>query len=143
MKVRIKTDDGNALFYETAGAAGFDFKCNQDYTIEPGDFALVETGTVVEIPYGYMLQIQPRSSTYKKHGLMQANGVGIIDSDYRGETDTIKFGYINMSKVIQHIEKGTRIWQGVFIKVEQADFEVIDSMWDNTTRGGFGTTGIK
>jgi dUTPase len=48
-----------------------------------------------------------------------------------------------MSKITQVIEKGTRIWQWVFIKVEQADFEVVDSMWENATRWGFGTTGVK
>jgi dUTPase len=67
MKTRIKTSDGKALFYETTGACAFDFKCTQDYTFEPGDFMLVETGTVVEIPAGYLLQCQPRSSTFKKH----------------------------------------------------------------------------
>jgi dUTPase len=48
-----------------------------------------------------------------------------------------------MSKETQFIEKGTRIWQGVFIKIERADFEVVDSMGDNKTRGGFGTTWVK
>lgn len=143
MKVRIKTQDGNALFYETSGAVAFDFKCTQDYTFEPGDFHLVETGTVVEIPQGYMLQIQPRSSTFKKHGLMQVNGVGIIDQDYCGEEDSIKFAYMNMTNKTQHIEKGTRIWQGVFVKIEKAEFEVVEKMWNDNSRWGFGTTGIK
>jgi len=143
MKVRIKTSDGEPLFYESKGAVGFDFKCTQDYTFQPGEFQLVETGTVIEIPEGYMLQIQPRSSTFKKHGLMQVNSVGIIDQDYCGEDDTMKFAYMNMSKEAQTIEKGTRIWQGVFVKVAIADFEIVDSMWDNQSRGGFGTTGIK
>lgn len=142
MKVRIKTSDWNTLNYETIGAAWFDFKCTEDYNFEPGDFKLVETGTVVEIPKGYMLQIQPRSSTYKKHGLMQVNWVWIIDSDYCWDTDTIKFGYINMSKKTQIIEKGTRIGQWVFIKVEQADFELVDKM-ENKDRWGFWTTWIK
>lgn len=143
MKVRIKTPDGEPLFYESKGAVGFDFKCTQDYIFQPGEFQLVETGTVVEIPEGYMLQIQPRSSTFKKHGLIQVNSVGIIDQDYCGDTDTMKFAYMNMSKEVQHIEKWTRIWQGVFVKVAIADFEVVDSMGDNTSRGGFGTTGVK
>ena len=142
MKVRIKTTDWKALNYETLWAAWFDFKCIEDYTFEPGDFMLVETGTVVETPKWYMLQIQPRSSTFKKHGLMQVNGVGIIDSDYCWDTDTIKFWYINMSKKTQFIEKGTRIWQWVFFKVEQADFELTDTMWNND-RWGFWTTWIK
>lgn len=143
MKVRIKTLDSKPLCYETSGAVAFDFKCTQDYTFQPGEFHLVETGTVVEIPKGYMLQIQPRSSTFKKHGLMQVNSVWIIDQDYCGDTDTIKFAYMNMSQEIQTIEAWTRIWQGVFVKIEKAEFEVVESMWDNAARWGFGTTWIK
>lgn len=143
MKVRIKTIDGEPLFYETEGAVGFDLKCIEDYTFEPGEFKLVETGTVVEIPKGYMLQLQPRSSTFKKHWLMQVNGVGIIDNDYCGEDDTLKFGYINMTKETQVVEKGTRIGQGVFVKVGIAEFEVVEKMGNDKNRGGFGTTGIK
>jgi dUTP pyrophosphatase len=111
MKVRIKTFDGKPLFYETKGACGFDFKSQSDITIEPGEFSLIETGTVVEVPNGYVLQIQPRSSTFKKHGLMQVNSVGIIDADYCGDNDTIKFAYINMRKEAVTIEAGTRIGQ--------------------------------
>jgi dUTP pyrophosphatase len=90
-----------------------------------------------------MLQIQPRSSTFKKHGLMQVNSVWIIDRDYCGDDDTIKFAYMNMSKEVQHIEKWTRIGQWVFVKTATAEFEVVESMWDNTSRGGFGTTWVK
>ncbi|QFR38975.1 dUTP diphosphatase [Candidatus Gracilibacteria bacterium 28_42_T64] len=142
MKVRIKTADGEALFYETAGACAFDFKASEEVIFEPGEFRLIETGTVVEIPAGYVLQTQPRSSTFKKHGLMQTNSVGIIDCDYCGDNDTIKFPYINMIKEKVIIEKGTRIGQGLFSKIERADFELVESM-NNQDRGGFGTTGIK
>ncbi len=142
MKVRIKTSDGQPLFYETAGAAGFDFKCTQDYTFEPWQFQLVETGTVVEVPEWYVLQIVPRSSTYKKHGLVQVNSVGIIDSDYRGNNDTIKFAYINLSKETQHIEAGTRIGQWVILPFLKADFEIVEDMW-NADRGWFWTTWVK
>lgn len=139
MKVKIKTHDGAPLFYETKGAVWFDFKTTQDYTFQPWEFLLVETGTVVETPVWYMLQIQPRSSTFKKHWLMLVNSVGIIDQDYCWETDTVKFAYINMSKEVQFIEKGTRIGQWVFVKVEIADFEIVESM-SNESRWGFGTT---
>lgn len=142
MKVRIKTSDGQPLFYETTGACGFDFKCVWEYIFEPGEFKLVETGTVVEVPEWYVLQVCPRSSTYKKHGLIQVNSVGIIDSDYAWENDTIKFPYMNLSWQRQIIEDGTRIGQWVFVKIEKADFEVVDSMW-NKDRGWFGTTGVK
>lgn len=141
MKVRIKTQDGEPLFYETSGACAFDFKSTEDVTIAPGEFALVETGTVVETPEGYVLQIQPRSSTFKKFGIMQVNSVGIIDNDYSGDLDTIKFAYINMKKESVTIPAGTRIGQGMFVKIERADFELVESMGERESRGGFGTTG--
>ncbi|MFK7780692.1 MAG: hypothetical protein QM490_06345 [Candidatus Gracilibacteria bacterium] len=143
MKVRIKTSDGKLLNYETKRACAFDFRCTEDLIFEPGDFKLVETGTVVESPEGYYLQTQPRSSTFKKHGLMQTNSVGIIDPDYCGDNDTIKFPYINMSGKKQVIEAGTRIGQGIFIKYLHAELEVVETMGDTKDRGGFGTTGIK
>ena len=142
MKVRIKTSDWNPLFYETAGACGFDFKCVWDYTFEPWEFKLVETGTVVEVPEWYVLQICPRSSTFKKHWLIQVNSVGIIDSDYSGDNDTIKFAYMNISKETQKIENGTRIGQWVLMPILKAEFEVVETM-GNSDRWGFWTTGIK
>jgi len=142
MKVRIKSHDWKAINYETPWACAFDLKCIDDITFKAGEFKLVETGLVVETPKGYLLQIQPRSSTFKKHWLMQTNWVWIIDQDYSWDNDTIKFPYINMSWKDQFIEKWTRIWQWVFIKIERAEFEIVDSM-DKKDRGGFWTTGIK
>lgn len=142
MKVRIKTSDWKPLFYETSWACGFDFKCVWDYTFEPWEFKLIETGTVVEVPEGYVLQICPRSSTFKKHGLIQVNSIGIIDSDYSWDNDTIKFAYMNISKETQKIENGTRIGQWVLLPILKAEFEVVETM-GNTDRGGFGTTWTK
>lgn len=142
MKVRIKTSDAQPLFYETAWACWFDFKCLWDYTFKPWEFKLVETWTVVEVPEWYVLQICPRSSTFKKHWLIQVNSVWIIDSDYCWENDTIKFAYMNMSNEVQKIENWTRIGQWVLMPILKAEFEVVESM-GNSDRGWFGTTWIK
>ena len=141
MKVRIKTSDWEALFYETKLACGFDFKCSEETTIKAQSFWLVETGTVVETPEGYALQIQPRSSTFKNYGLMQTNSVWLVDRDYCGDNDTIKFPYFNMRNEDVVIPKGERIGQWIFLKVWIADFEVVESMWNDNDRGGFWTTG--
>lgn len=142
MKVKIKTIDGQPLAYESEWACGFDFKCVEDITFAPGEFKLVETGTVVWVPAGYVLHIYPRSSTFKKHGLIQVNSVGVIDQDYCGDNDTIKFPYMNLSWIEQKIEAGTRIGQWVLLPILKADFEVVDHMtWPD--RGWFGTTGVK
>lgn len=143
MKVRIKSSDGLGVNYETKWAVAFDFRCTEDLVFEPGEFKLVETWLVVEIPEWYYLQTQPRSSTFKKHWLIQTNSVWIIDNDYCWDNDTIKFPYLNMSWKRQEIEAGSRIWQWIFIKFEKGEFELVETMWNNKDRGSFGTTWVK
>jgi dUTP pyrophosphatase len=121
----------------------FDFRCVEDLVFKPGEYKLVETWLVVEVPEWYYLQTSPRSSTFKKHWLMQTNSVWIIDRDYCWDNDTIKFPYINLSWKKQIIEEGTRIGQGVFLRYNRAEFEVVETMWDNKNRGGFWSTGVK
>ncbi len=99
------------LEYKTSGAVGFDFESAYDITIEPGKMGMIDTGTVVEIPIGYMMILAPRSSTFKNYGLMLVNSIGIIDQDYCGETDTNKFCYINMRDTPITIPAGERIGQ--------------------------------
>lgn len=142
MHVRIKNNTGKALEYKTPGACAFDFEALEDYVFAPGEWQLVDTGTVIETPVGYCLVIAPRSGTFKNYGLMQVNSIGIIDQDYCGDNDTIKFAYINMRKEEVRIAKGERIGQGMFVKIEKPEFELVETM-KSSDRGGFGTTGLK
>ncbi len=142
MKVRIKTSDNQEVNYESKWACAFDFKCSQEITINPGEFALVETWTVVETPEGYVLLTAPRSSTFKKWGLMQVNSCWIIDNDYCWDNDTIKFPFINMRKEPVTLQIGDRIGQWMFVKIEKASFELVESM-NNEDRWGFWSTGHK
>lgn len=141
-KIRIKTSDWKPLFYETSWACAFDFKAIEDVEFEPWEFKLIETWVVVETPEWYVLQISPRSSTFKKHWLIQVNSVWIIDQDYCWNEDTIKFAFINMRKESVKIEKWTRIWQWIFLKIAKAEFELVENMW-NDSRGWFWTTWVK
>lgn len=142
MKVRIKSLDWKWVNYETEGACAFDFRCLNDEIFEPGDFKLVETWLVVEIPKWFVLMTSPRSSTYKKHWLIQVNSPWIIDNDYCGDNDTIKFPYYNLSWKQQILEAGTRIGQWTFVKIERWEFELVETMW-NKDRWGIWTTWIK
>ncbi len=142
MKVRIKSLDGKTVKYQTPWACSFDFRCLNDEVFEPGEFKIIETGLVVEIPEWLVLQISPRSSTYKKHWLIQVNSVWIIDNDYCWDDDTIKFAYYNLSKEKQVLEAGTRIWQWTFLKIEKPNFELVETM-GNKNRWGFWSTWIK
>lgn len=142
MQVRIKTSHATPPEYKTPGACAFDFQASEEVTFAPGEWRLVDTGTVVQTPVGYVLLTAPRSGTFKNYGLMQVNSVGIIDQDYCGNTDTVKFPYMNMRKESVTITKGERIGQGMFVKIEKPTFEVVEEM-GTQDRGGFGTTGLK
>ena len=82
--------------YATEGASGFDLRANldEDLVIKPMERFAVPTGLFIEIPLGYEGQIRARSGMSLKHGITMANGVGTIDSDYRGE---IKVLIVNIS----------------------------------------------
>ncbi|MBP9822196.1 MAG: dUTP diphosphatase [Candidatus Pacebacteria bacterium] len=127
--------------YKTAGAAGFDFSARETTTIKAGELARIPINIAMEIPKGHFLLLAARSSTYKL-GLTMINGVGIIDSDYRGDEDEISCMVQNYTKKSVTIEKGTRIAQGVIIKHERAIWKETKKMRAKT-RGGFGTTGHK
>lgn len=128
--------------YETSGSAGIDLQAYISSPIElkPFSRALVPTGLYVSIPKGYEGQIRGRSGLALKHGITLANGIGTIDSDYRGE---IKVILINLSEETFIINNGDRIAQFVLSKYEVIDFKEVDTL-EETSRGqgGFGHTGI-
>ena len=127
--------------YETAGAAGMDIRTNITEPIVLGSLerTLVPTGLKIAIPEGYEVQVRPRSGLALKHGITLLNTPGTIDSDYRGE---LKIIIANMSKDAYTINPGERIGQLVLNKVEQIEWEVVETL-DETERGagGFGHTG--
>ncbi|MBI2649797.1 dUTP diphosphatase [Candidatus Woesearchaeota archaeon] len=141
LKVKIKkTADVKTPFYAHKGDAGVDLYAAEDYLLKPMERKLVGTGIRIAIPYGYEAQIRPKSGLALEHGISHANSVGTIDSCYRGE---IKIPMINLSDKAYKIEKGKKIGQMVFAKVEEAVFEEIDEL-EETTRNeqGFGSTGL-
>lgn len=125
--------------YHTSGSVAFDLTAAENVTIEPWAIALVGTGLVIATPPGHVLIIAARSSLPLKKGLMVANGIGIIDQDYCGPNDEIKVQLLNISKAPITVEKGERIAQGIFVKIERAEWE--EGLTTNDNRGGFGGTG--
>ena len=126
--------------YESSGAAGFDLASNVDLTIAPGQVTLVATGLVIAVPAGHFLGIFARSSTPLKRGLMVANGVGIVDSDYCGPKDEIKIEVVNFTDNPVEVRKGDRLAQGVILPFVRAEWvDAVEA--PGVTRGGFGSTG--
>ena len=88
MHIKIRRLDSTIPLpaYGTPEAAGFDLAAAHDVVIAPGQITLVRTGLVMEVPAGHFLGIFARSSTPLKRGLIVANGVGVVDSDYSART---------------------------------------------------------
>lgn len=128
--------------YETEGSAGMDIRAYIDAPIhiEPGDRALIPTGLFMEIPAGYEVQIRARSGLAVKYGIGLTNGIGTIDSDYRGE---IKVSLINWGHETFTVRNGDRIAQMVVASYEKAALEMADVLSETERgRGGFGHTGV-
>lgn len=144
MKVRIKRIDKNIPLpvYETSGSVGFDFLARETTRIEPDAIELIPGNVIVEVPKGYALILASRSSTPRKHGLTKPHGIGVIDQDYCGADDEIKIQMYNFTKESVTIEKGTKIAQGLFVRVDQFEFEEVDQVSEKS-RGGFGSTDVK
>jgi len=127
----------------TPGSAGMDLRADFDaasLTIEPGERAPVPTGIAIEIAMpGVAGFLYSRSGLGAKHGLTVAQGVGVIDPDYRGE---IVVWLLNTSKTSKTITRHERIAQLVLAPVITPIITPVDDLGE-TTRGdgGFGHTG--
>lgn len=144
MKVAIQYLRENAKkpFYATEGAAGMDLSAAIDEAIvlKAGERALIPTGIAIGLPErDCVAYLYARSGLGIKHGICLSNGVGVIDSDYRGE---IQVGLVNLGKEDYTIEPGERIAQMVFAPVLHGVLTEVESL-DKTERGsgGFGSTG--
>lgn len=126
--------------YQSEGAAGFDLAASQDMVVHPGEVTLVPTGLVIQVPGGYFLAVFARSSTPLKRGLMVANGVGVVDSDYCGPADEVKIEVFNFTAQPVQIKTGDRIAQGLFIPVARAEWREVNEDLRDGSRGGFGAT---
>jgi len=142
MKIKIKRIDKTLPLpiYETDGSVGFDIIARENVVVSNGEIELVPGNIVVEVPRGYMLAVASRSSTPRKKGLTPPHGFGIIDHDYCGPEDEVKIQVYNFSGEDVTIERGEKIAQGVFVRVDKFDWEEVDEIREES-RGGFGSTG--
>lgn len=142
MKIRMISKSGRIPEYKTEGASGMDLKAylSQPVTLHPMERMLVPTGLYMELPPGYEAQARARSGLAIKHGIGLVNGIGTIDSDYRGE---LCIPLINWSSEDFVINDGDRIAQLVIARYEKVEVELTDSL-EETERGegGFGHTGV-
>ena len=119
--------------------AGLDLRAAEDKWLVPSSLHMVGTGTAVFVPRGHVGLLMARSSLCVRHGLMLANGVGVIDSGYHGE---IKAPLVNISDQDAHVEAGERIAQLVIVPIAQVEPVEVEE-FEESERGndGFGSTG--
>lgn len=116
-----------------------DLRLAEDTHMGAGEFKLLPLGVAMQLPSGYEAIVAPRSSTYKKWGIVQANSIGVIDESYCGDGDEWKFPAIALFDT--DIPANTRICQfRVQKKQPKLNFITVDEL-DNPDRGGIGSTG--
>ena len=131
-----------APHFATEGSAAMDLcACiDSDVTIAAGARAIIPTGLAIALPSAeYVALICARSGLASKFGITMANGVGVIDSDYRGE---LRVALFNSSDSDYTIHDGDRIAQLMVLPVVQPKLQFVEEL-DETARGcgGFGSTG--
>lgn len=116
-----------------------DLRVAEDTHLKPNEFKLIPLGVAMCLPPSYEALVIPRSSTFKKYGIIQANSIGLIDETYCGDNDQWHFPAYATREVL--IPKNTRICQFRIIE-HQPLLEFIETkQLSNDDRGGFGSTG--
>lgn len=127
----IKVDKGDWI----------DLRAAEDIYMNAGESKLIPLGVGMILPDGYEAHIAPRSSTYKKFGIIQTNHIGIIDNSYSGEEDQWMFAAYALRDT--HIRLNDRICQfRIMEKQPEIDFIEVEHL-NEISRGGFGSTGIR
>jgi len=139
VKIQKITEGAVIPSYAHPGDAGVDLYAAEDAVLKPGERRLIRTGIKIAVPKGYEAQVRPKSGLALKFGLSIVNTPGTIDAGYRGEVGVI---CINLGSEPIKIEKGKKVAQMVFKKIETVKFEEVPQL-DDTSRGegGFGSTG--
>lgn len=137
-KIKVNTH-GNKLPEAIENGDWIDLRSAETVTMEAGEYRVISLGISMKLPDGYEAYVVPRSSTFKKWGILLVNSTGIIDNSYCGDNDVWGFPALAMRKTTIH--EGDRICQFRIMK-KQPDLEFIkvDSTGEKD-RNGFGSTG--
>lgn len=126
----------------------YDLRSAEDVFIQVGETRLIDLGVSIQLPAGYEAILAPRSSTFKRYGIIQTNGIGVIDNSYCGPSDVWKMPvyclvgtYPDGEELGSYIRKGDRICQFRIQSVQPPAIPYpVDSLHEQD-RGGFGSTG--
>lgn len=140
MEVKIKYHDPELPKIQSIAQGDWiDLYAAETIEMQPMEFGIIPLGVSMKLPDGYEAHLAPRSSTFKKWGILMANSVGVIDNSYCGDNDV--WGFAALAVRPTTIHKGDRIAQfRIMKKMEPVSFVEVEHMTD-ADRGGFGSTG--
>lgn len=118
-----------------------DLATAEECVLKKGASTVISLGISIEVPKGFEAHLAPRSSTFKKYGVLQTNGVGVIDNAYNGDGDVWGMPVYAVRDTV--VPAGTRICQFRIIRVQPKVVLAQVSELGNADRGGFGSTGEK
>ncbi|MBQ7429703.1 MAG: dUTP diphosphatase [Butyrivibrio sp.] len=141
MRIKYFNDKLEKLDYIDGKSDWIDLRSAEDVDLKEGEFHLVPLGVAMQLPEGYEAHVVPRSSTFKKFGIIQTNHMGVIDGSYSGDNDQWFMPVMAMRDT--HISFNDRICQ--FRIIENQPKIVFDERehLDGADRGGFGSTGVQ
>lgn len=143
MEIEVKyfSNQISKLEYIEGKSDWIDLRSAVDITLKKGEFALIPLGIGIRLPKGYEAHIVPRSSTFKKFGLLQTNSQGVIDETYCGDGDQWMMPVLAIRDTTIHIND--RICQFRIMEHQPAlTFRQVEHL-DTVSRGGFGSTGVQ
>jgi dUTP pyrophosphatase len=125
--------------YQTSGSVALDLSARESVTISAQSVVRVPLNIAIELPPGHWAMLAARSSLHKK-GLMLANGIGVGDADFCGDSDEYQAALYNFSTQDVVVEKGERIVQMLILSYAKPELQEVEHL-GNDSRGGFGSTG--
>lgn len=118
-----------------------DVRAAEDVDLKFMQHTNISLGFSCQLPEGYFAMLLPRSSTFKRWGIIETNSAGIIDSSYCGNDDVWAMPVVALRNDV-HINKNERIGQFLILpKMPTVQFETINDL-ENENRGGFGSSGV-
>lgn len=141
MEILIKYHNPALEHIEKIAAGDWiDLRAAEDVTLHAGEFRIISLGVSMRLPDGYEAHLVPRSSTFKKWGIIQVNHMGVIDNSYSGDGDVWGMPVLAMRDTEIHVND--RICQFRIIeRMPPVTFREVDRL-EGPDRGGFGSTGV-
>lgn len=141
-KIDIKYHENITPLKQVDGGDWIDLRTAEPKTIEPFSVAKISLGVSMKLPKNHEAHILPRSSTFKHFGILQTNGMGIVDEAYCGNDDIWFVEVFNPTPKTMHVPFDARICQFRIVKkMPKLKLNIVCSL-TSKNRGGHGSSGI-